>query len=144
MGINYNQYHIILLLDPHWTYLWKHYIYYKKETKVGSQNFGYQIWFCTRLMMSVDLNVLTHWGQHIEAETNGRHFPDDIFKWIFFNENCFILLQISIKCVCNGPIDNNSALVQIMARRPTGDKPLSEPMLTLFSNTYMHLSASMS
>ena len=28
----------------------KHYIYFKKDTKIGSQNFGYQIWFCTRLL----------------------------------------------------------------------------------------------
>ena len=40
-----------LSLDPHWTYFWKHYIYYNKDTKVGSQNFGYQIWFCTRLLI---------------------------------------------------------------------------------------------
>ena len=25
-------------------------LYYKKDTKVGSQNFAYQIWFCTRLL----------------------------------------------------------------------------------------------
>ena len=25
-------------------------MYYKKATKFGSQNFGYQIWFCTRLL----------------------------------------------------------------------------------------------
>ena len=24
-------------------------------------------------------------NQHIEAETNGRHFPNDIFKCIFMN-----------------------------------------------------------
>ena len=25
-------------------------MYYKKDTKVGSHNFGYQIWFCTKLI----------------------------------------------------------------------------------------------
>ena len=50
-GIAQPQYFIALLLDPHWTYVWRHYIYYKKDTKVGSQNFGYQIWFCTRLLI---------------------------------------------------------------------------------------------
>ena len=44
------QYFITLSLDPHWTYFWKHYIYLKQDTKFGSQNFGYQIWFCTRLL----------------------------------------------------------------------------------------------
>ena len=49
-GIPQPQYFITLLLEAHWTYFWKHFIYYQKDTKVGSQNFGYQIWFCTRLM----------------------------------------------------------------------------------------------
>ena len=44
------QYFVTLFLDPHWTYLWKYFTYYKKGTKVGSQHFGYQIWFCTRLV----------------------------------------------------------------------------------------------
>ena len=51
-GIPQSQYFIILLLDPHWTYFLKHYLYYKKDTKVGRPHFGYQIWFCTRLMMT--------------------------------------------------------------------------------------------
>ena len=38
------QYFITLLLGPHWTYFWKHYIYCIKDTKIVSQNFGYQIW----------------------------------------------------------------------------------------------------
>ena len=46
-GIPQPLYFITLSLEAFWTYLWKHYIYYKKDTKVGSQNFGYQIWFCT-------------------------------------------------------------------------------------------------
>ena len=41
-------YHIIDK-NSYWTYFWKHYICNKKDTKFGSQNFGYQIWFCTRL-----------------------------------------------------------------------------------------------
>ena len=36
---------------------------------------------------------------HIEAETNGRHFADDIFKWIFLNENVWIPIKISLKFV---------------------------------------------
>ena len=31
---------------------------------------------------------------------------DDIFKRIFFNENVRILIQISLKFVRKGPIDN--------------------------------------
>ena len=68
---------------------------------------------------------------------NGRHFPDDILKCIFMNENFCILIEISLKFVPNGPIKNIPALVQIMAWRQPGDKPLSEPMLTQFIDAYM-------
>ena len=48
------------------------------------------------------------------------------------NEKFCILIQIPLKFVPRGPIDNNEALVQIMACRLFGAKPLSEPMLTQF------------
>ena len=48
---------------------------------------------------------------------NGRHFPDNIFKCIFFSENVWISLKISLRFVPNGPINNIPALVQIMAYR---------------------------
>ena len=60
---------------------------------------------------------------------NGRRFADDTFKRIFLNENFRILIKISLKFVPKGPINNNPALVQIMAWRRPGDKPLSEPMM---------------
>ena len=60
---------------------------------------------------------------------NGRHFADDTFKWIFLNENAWIQLKISLTLVHKGPINNIPALVQVMAWRRPGDKPLSEPML---------------
>ena len=60
---------------------------------------------------------------------NGRHFADDIFKCIFLNENVWTRIKISLKFVPKGPINNIRALVQIMAWRRPGDKPLSEPMM---------------
>ena len=68
---------------------------------------------------------------------NGRHFTDDVFKYIFLNEKFGISIQTSLKFVPKGPIDNKSALVQVMAWRRTGDKPLPEPMLTHFTDAYM-------
>ena len=65
----------------------------------------------------------------LRPRQDGRHFADDIFKCIFSNENCCILIKFSLKYVRKGPIDNNPALVQIMAWRRSGDKPLSEPMM---------------
>ena len=49
---------------------------------------------------------------------------DDIFKQIFFNENVCISIKISLKFVPKGSINNIAALVQIMAWRRPGDKPL--------------------
>ena len=60
---------------------------------------------------------------------NGRHFADDIFKCIFLNQNAWTPIKISLKCVPKGPINNIPALVQMMAWRRPGDKPLSEPMM---------------
>ena len=31
----------------------------------------------------------------LRPKQNGRHIPDDIFKWIFVNENVWILIEIS-------------------------------------------------
>ena len=52
-----------------------------------------------------------------------------MFKEIFLNENVWIPIEISLKFVPKGSINNNPALFQIMAWRRPGDKPLSEPMM---------------
>ena len=62
---------------------------------------------------------------------------DDIFKCIFLYENEIIQIQISLKYVPKSPIDNKPALVQVMDWRRTGDKPLSEPMMTQVTDPYM-------
>ena len=73
---------------------------------------------------------------------NGRHFADDMFKCIFLNENVWIPIEISLKFVPKGSINNNPALFQIMAWHHPGDKPLSEPIM-VSSLTHMCHSASM-
>ena len=57
------------------------------------------------------------------------HCADDILKCIFFNENIWISIDILLKFIPKGPIDNKSALVQIMVWHQTGGKSLSEPMM---------------
>ena len=47
------------------------------------------------------------------------------------------MIQISLKFVPRSPIDNNPALVEVMAWRWTGDKPLHEPMMTQFTDAYV-------
>ena len=44
--------------------------------------------------------------------------------------------KISLKCIPYGPVNNNPASVQIMARGLLGDKPLSTPMMVRLS-TYI-------
>ena len=65
----------------------------------------------------------------LRPRQNGRHFADDIFKWILLNENESISIKISLKFVPNGQINNIPSLLQIMAWRRPGDKPLSESMM---------------
>ena len=67
----------------------------------------------------------------LRPRQNGRHFADDLFKSIFFNENVWISIKFSLNLIPKGPIDNNPALVQLMAWHRAGDKPLSEPMLVM-------------
>ena len=42
---------------------------------------------------------------------NGRHFPDDIFKYNFLNEDVWISIKISLKFIPKGPINNIPASV---------------------------------
>ena len=65
----------------------------------------------------------------LRPRQNGRHFPDDIFKCIFFDKNLWILLKMSLKFVPKVRINIIPALVQIMAWRRLGDTPLPAPMM---------------
>ena len=65
------------------------------------------------------------------------HFTNNKFKCIFVNENVRISILISLKFLPKGPIDNKSALVQVIAWHQTGDKPLPKTMLTQFTDAYM-------
>ena len=65
----------------------------------------------------------------LRLRQNGRHFADDIFKYIFLNENVKISINISSKFVPKGQINNIAALVQMIAWQRPVDKPLSEPMM---------------
>ena len=74
----------------------------------------------------------------LRPRQNGRHFADDIFKCIFENENEWISSRISLKFVPKVRITIIPALVQIMAWRRPGDKPLSEPMMvSLLTHIYV-------
>ena len=59
------------------------------------------------------------------------HFADNLFKYIFMNENFCLSYQISQNLIPKGPIDNKSTFVQVLIwyLTLTGAKPLSEVML---------------
>ena len=65
----------------------------------------------------------------LRPRQNGNHFPDDIFKYIFLFENVRISIKISLKFVLKCQVNYIPVLVQIMAWRRPGDKPLSKPMM---------------
>ena len=58
------------------------------------------------------------------------------FQVHFRDKKFCILIKILLKFVPKGPIDNISALVEIMAWRQIGAKILSQPMLTRFTVAY--------
>ena len=65
----------------------------------------------------------------LRPRPNGRHFPDELLKCIFFIK----IHEFRLKChrivFTKVPVNNIPALVQIMAWRRPDDKPLSEPMM---------------
>ena len=86
------------------------------------------------------VRVLCVWDWHLKGFTHlplnkmatfcRRHFQMHFHErkvWLFF-------IQISLKFVPNNPLDNTLALVQVMAWRRTGDKPLK----TLSSTVSVH------
>ena len=77
------------------------------------------------LLMSLAIALLlslTHWDRDRMAAILQTMFSN-AFSWMK------MLLNISLKFVPNGPVNNIPSLVQVMAWRRPGDKPLSEPMM---------------
>ena len=68
----------------------------------------------------------------------GHRFADDLFRGNFVNERLCNLILISLKFVPMRTIDNKAALVQVMAWRWIGYKPLPEPMLTQFTDVLIN------
>ena len=73
-------------------------------------------------------------SQHMETETKWlTPFPNSNL-----NEKIWLFIQISLKFVFHGPIDNKSILVKIMAWRATDNKPLSDQScLSLLTHSFI-------
>ena len=101
-------------------YIYLGYIRYRSDYshsyRLSKINFGWNVHH------SLSVNTL-------RPSQTGHHFPDDIFKFTFMNENIWIDIKTSLKLVPKGPFNNIVALVQIMAWCRPGDKPLSEAMI---------------
>ena len=89
----------------------------------------------------------------LRPRQNGGNFLDN-FKSISLNENVWTAIKIPLKFVPKGPINNLPTLVQIMVRRRSEDKPLSEPMtvnswriyaynIPTWLNNYIHIKCGM-
>ena len=94
------------------------------------------------IQFSWSKNVIRETGQHLThhpLDKMAAILADDNFKCISLNENYRIPIYISLKFFPKGPIDNKPALVQVMAWRRTGDKPLPELMLTVYWRIYATL-----
>ena len=99
------------------------------------------VW-CVKFIMRVTPKQYDEYSYHIQYKwgmisslntlrprQNGRHFADDIFKCISLNENICNSLNVLLNLVPKVRINNIPSLVQIVAWRRSGDKPLSEPMI---------------
>ena len=67
------------------------------------------------------------------GKQNGRYFAKDIFKYIFSNKNCCILIGISVKFVSKVQLTINH---RVIAWHCSGDRPLPEPMKIHCSDTH--------
>ena len=125
----------------HWRlqfFLWNLYV----ESSTVAQ---VMLWHCQATSHYLNCKALPvrQWVKDVlntlRPSQHGRHFADDTFKRIFLNENIIISIKISLKFVPKGPINNIPALVQIMAWRRPGNKPLSEAMMVIYWRIYESL-----
>ena len=108
---------------------WKH-ISVKCESKHNNFYSMKCIWNVICKMVAISSRP--HCVDILRPRQNVRHFPDDIFKCIFVNDNVWISIKISLKFAPKARINNILALVQIMAWRRPGGKPLSETIVVSF------------
>ena len=118
------KFHWTLFLTVQWTI--SHWFKWWLGTEQVPGHYLSKLWYGLLMHRCVHC---TGWVNTLRPRQDGCHFPDDFFKCIFLNENALISIKISLRFVPKGPINTIPALVQIMAWRRPGDKPLSEPMM---------------
>ena len=73
----------------------------------------------------VNPHLVTYWGRNEMATISQTLFP----KCIILNEHFWISIEITFRCIPWYLVDKISSIVQIMAWRHIGDRPLSELMM---------------
>ena len=115
----------------------------QRRVRMQVQSGGIITWTdmtCHHISRSSDNGrALTHWGRDKMYAISQTTFSS-AFSWMKMFE---LRLKISLKFVPEDQINKIPSLVQIMACRLDGAKPLSEPMMVSFL-TYMRHAASMS
>ena len=86
----------------------------------------------------VQVMAWRHWcvARSSSQYQDGCYFANNIFQCIFLKEKFCVLSQVPLKFIPKDQVDNKSSLVQVMAWCQKGTKPLSEPMMTLFTDLY--------
>ena len=78
----------------------------------------------------------------LRTRHNGRHLEAKIFKCILLSEKVRNTMKILLTFVFMGLIDNKLSIIQIIAWQRSGNKPLSEPMMTFFNDAHKFHSGS--
>ena len=112
--------------DSHWNGSLSSKAWYTRKTKADA---SFMLFSTDEVIGRIYVHESRYSFNTLMVRQNGRHFPDDSFKWIFLNENVSISIKLSLKFVPNDPINNIQALDKIMAWHRPGDKPLSEPTI---------------
>ena len=153
-------------MNYHWLYTHTKGVYYKVLRLIRQSYFDF-LWYCivcrlilyrlhgTNWWFEFGLQKWSLWlTTRIQMRKEGATvlpldkmaaiWADDNFRSIFLNKNDRISIRISLKFVPRSQIDNKTTLVQVMAWRRTGDKPLPEPNLTQFTDAYVRHHGEMS
>ena len=118
-------------VGPRWAPWWPHELCHQGISRpIASYNFGID---CTSKWRQFSPVC---WCYFISLWTKWTPFHRQHLL-CYLSENFCIFYQVSLNFAPRGPNDKRSVLVQVMAWRRTGDKPLSGPTQIQFTDAYM-------
>ena len=89
--------------------------------------------------VTIQTNCDSFHTSYIEAQTKWTQFHRQHFQIHFLEWKCMKSIEFSLKCVFKGPNQKYFSIGSDNGLAPTGDKPLSEPMMfkTKFTDAYI-------